>query len=485
MKYIKIISLLCLALLASSSACSPEPDIDIDSRSQIIGTWYTSTSNIAGSHWYELNFYSDGTGKYENEGPYSVLTATFRWEMNGNKVTCTGYQVTIDSDNDVDSGVWNQSFTYNSIDKKLFRDGLSNFWYKKLGEDYPEDSGSNDDYDDNDNDEDNNDEDKEPEPKPEFIPYLRVEEKLPQRSDGNKYCVLFDVLYGGSNIPSSGINRLGYVIIVESGYFDYGSANTNEKFRDVEVIDDKTYYWTDGLCLYGNKSNPIKITIKEKWAYSSHPTVYLGESYSYTFPYDPSKEDGVGSESSIPIQPGTSGTLNGHEWVDLGLSVKWATMNIGANAEYEIGQLFQWSFNEVIYDRDKSDGCELNTQYSAEDAVKALWGDGWRLPTREEMQELINLCDAKWDYAFNKPLGNIDKYWPTINGIEGAKVWGDTGQSIFLPVCKTSGCYWTHTLSYDNGSIYPCIGCFESNVFGWRISMSPKDYFNLIRAVCE
>ena len=89
--------------------------------------------------------------------------------------------------------------------------------------------------------------------------------------------------------------------------------------------------------------------------------------------------------------------INGHEYVDLGLSVKWATCNFGATSSEEYGAY-------MTYDK-------------ALEACK-YWGGSWRLPIKNEMQELVDYCS--WT-------------WTTQNGVKGYKVTGPNGNSIFLP----------------------------------------------------
>ena len=116
---------------------------------------------------------------------------------------------------------------------------------------------------------------------------------------------------------------------------------------------------------------------------------------------------------------------NGHEYVDLGLSVKWATCNVGANAPEQYGDYFAWGEtmpkrrytekNSLTYCKTMGD-ISGNVKY---DAATANWGGDWRMPTKEEMQELIDKCT--W-------------IWTTQNGVEGYKVTSKTnGNSIFLP----------------------------------------------------
>ena len=97
------------------------------------------------------------------------------------------------------------------------------------------------------------------------------------------------------------------------------------------------------------------------------------------------------------LKVSAQGTVNGHEYVDLGLSVKWATCNYGANSPDEYG---------LYFDHDKALG-----------ACK-YWGGSWRLPTSDEMDELLQFCT--WT-------------WMTKNGKNGYKVTGPNGKSIFLP----------------------------------------------------
>lgn len=153
---------------------------------------------------------------------------------------------------------------------------------------------------------------------------------------------------------------------------------------------------------------------------------------------------------------------NGYGYVDLGLSVKWATCNVGATSPEEYGDYFAWgeTSTKETYDEDncptygrsisqlKSQGyidseCNLTSQY---DAATANWGDTWRMPTKAEQEELLNSCT--WT-------------WTTQNGVNGYNVEGPNGNSIFLPAagCRkgsslylagSKGIYWSSTP--DKGS---------------------------------
>ena len=131
-----------------------------------------------------------------------------------------------------------------------------------------------------------------------------------------------------------------------------------------------------------------------------------------------------------------------HEYVDLGLSVKWATCNVGASKPEDNGNLYAWGETEVKeqytmrtskwgspfslkkYNINSEQGTVDNktTLDLEDDVAHVTWGGNWRMPTREEMDELHDNCT--WE-------------WTTINGVNGYRVTskkqGYTNRSIFLP----------------------------------------------------
>lgn len=135
---------------------------------------------------------------------------------------------------------------------------------------------------------------------------------------------------------------------------------------------------------------------------------------------------------------------NGYEYVDLGLSVKWATCNIGADNPEEYGVYFAWgeiqpksnyfwstykycdgdkySMNKYCVDSSYGTVDNKTTLEPSDDAANANWGGDWRMPTREEVNELLNECN--WQKE-------------TINGVNGYTVEGPNGNTIFLPAAGT------------------------------------------------
>ena len=71
----------------------------------------------------------------------------------------------------------------------------------------------------------------------------------------------------------------------------------------------------------------------------------------------------------------------GHEYIDLGLSVKWATCNIGAETPDGYGRRYLWDKNN-------------KQRY---DTASYKWQGRWRLPTVEEFRELIDNCSYEWE----------------------------------------------------------------------------------------
>ncbi len=166
---------------------------------------------------------------------------------------------------------------------------------------------------------------------------------------------------------------------------------------------------------------------------------------------------------------GSDGKHEGHEYVDLGLSVKWATCNVGANKPEDYGNYYAWgeTSTKKPYDEDNCPTYGLSTSQlqsqgyidsegnltSQYDAATANWGGSWRMPTDEEMQELTSY-KCTWT-------------WTTQNGVNGYKVVGPNGNSIFLPAAGSrfgsaigytgSHCYyWSSTPvvdgNYDQGA---------------------------------
>ena len=127
-------------------------------------------------------------------------------------------------------------------------------------------------------------------------------------------------------------------------------------------------------------------------------------------------------------------TINGHEAVDLGLSVKWASCNIGATTPEAHGNYYSWGETATKARYDDENCTSLDKPWgditgdSSRDAARANWGSSWRLPTLQEAKELIEKCNWKWTGS-------------------GYTVTGPNGKSIFLPAAGYKG----RSVSYEIG----------------------------------
>lgn len=179
--------------------------------------------------------------------------------------------------------------------------------------------------------------------------------------------------------------------------------NTLENGEIISVATRERYYFKEGI----EKSNFYYNDI-------NNPTPLVWEEYPYS---------------------------NEHEYVDLGLpsGTRWAKYNIGVNsadlqeAKDYYGHYFLWSH---VVDVKSDDGpyyedmpeCIQGTEY---DAATAYWGENWGMPTKDQMQELIDECTWLWTENFEN-----------VSGLNGYKVTsrkdGNTDKYIFLP----AACYY-------------------------------------------
>ena len=170
-----------------------------------------------------------------------------------------------------------------------------------------------------------------------------------------------------------------------------------------------------------------------------------------------------------------------HEYVDLGLSVKWATCNVGAKKTEDYGDYFAWGETKP-----KKSYSSSNYSYTSNptilplsaDAARANWGGSWRMPTKAEQDELRNNCT--WT-------------WTTQKGVKGYMVTSKkNSKSIFLPAAGSRyvssllnagsyGYYWSSSLSTSNTSDAYCL-YFDSSYVDWYFY--DRYYGRSVRPVC-
>lgn len=167
------------------------------------------------------------------------------------------------------------------------------------------------------------------------------------------------------------------------------------------------------------------------------------------------------------------GNTNGHVYVDLGLpsGTLWATCNLGADTPSGYGDYFAWGetqpkdiYNWSTYqycngsDKNLTKYCnksnfgnngftdDLTILQLSDDAARAKWGSDWRMPTKEEWDELLE---------------NTTNTWTTQNEVHGWLFTASNGATIFLPAAGycyeeglsdvgSIGFYWSSSLSTDS-----------------------------------
>ena len=168
-----------------------------------------------------------------------------------------------------------------------------------------------------------------------------------------------------------------------------------------------------------------------------------------------------------------SGSADGYEYVDLGLSVKWATHNIGAEKMTDIGEYYAWG-ETTPYVKNLTyinygwgfPPCSMDAILaSIYDTATELWGRSWRMPTGKELKELIDGCT--WTWVDNMDDTSMSGYVAT------SKI---NGKSIFLPASKfisgtsnytpkeNDAIYWSSygfsvagSINFDAGSTAECL----------------------------
>ena len=164
------------------------------------------------------------------------------------------------------------------------------------------------------------------------------------------------------------------------------------------------------------------------------------------------------------------------QWVDLGLpsGIKWAGWNVGATRPEEYGGYYAWGETEEKSDysfetykhRERTDYKELgNISGTSYDVATVRWGAGARMPTVEEIKELVYECNWEGDY---------------LNNVAGYFVIGPNGNSIFIPFAGlrehtylfdegNNGYYWSGTQDYYYGAYFlDCSWYYGHGENGWH-----------------
>ena len=186
---------------------------------------------------------------------------------------------------------------------------------------------------------------------------------------------------------------------------------------------------------------------------------------------------------------------NGYEYVDLGLSVKWATCNVGATSPEQAGLYFAWgettgytgeqvtsgvrAFSKDVYN--SGPAASISTDLTLEqDAAHVNLGGNWRMPTKAEYQELLDNCNVVWTNDYNG------------TGIKGRTFTSKVnGQSVFFPAagnCSISsvngvgsrGYYWSASWNSSSNAWK-----LNFNSGSQNLNNNNRYYGYSVRGVCE
>ena len=275
------------------------------------------------------------------------------------------------------------------------------------------------------------------------------------------------------NVDISKYNSVNFGVMYSTYLEDINYRNGNEEFAsymngkeyEVEITSlspDTKYYYCAYLVLNGIQ--------REFGQIKEFTTLPANEGSDDEGGSEGEDEGGSEGEDEGGTEDEGDGKVNGYAYVDLGLSVKWATMNVGATSPEEYGDYFAWGETEPKEEYNWSTykwcdgGYDNLTKYCSrsdlgivdnktklepeDDAATVNWGAAWRMPTKEEQVELITECNWTLD---------------TMNGVDGYTITGPNGNSIFLPIpgyfsdtnvedIGYNGTYWSSELKSDYSS---------------------------------
>lgn len=246
-----------------------------------------------------------------------------------------------------------------------------------------------------------------------------------------------------------------YILLLEG---EETTISVKSIFPDVA---DKSYTWSSTDPAVASVDENGKISAKAKGTATIKATA----------------NDGGGAYGSCTVQV-SDGTVVTPDAVDLGLSVKWGSFNLGASAPEERGWYYAWgeildktsfswsnyrwcqgtmdSITKYIATTSTTPGDGRLTLETADDVARTKLGVYWRMPTKREWQELMR--DCTWE-------------WTKQSGVFGfkvtSKISGYTDNSIFIPAAGyidengyhsgstyVVGYYWTYNLCLNTYDAY-------------------------------
>lgn len=196
------------------------------------------------------------------------------------------------------------------------------------------------------------------------------------------------------------------------------------------------------------------------------------------------------------------GTIQGKSYVDLGLSVKWATCDVGSESELVHGVKFAWgmteptltedffvdfseypfsstsgddiTFNKYCVDTNFGEPDGLTVLLPEDDAATVNWGSEWRMPTAEEVEELIAKCSLNEEYDILTGKDGV-VFSSNISGFENP--------SLFFPYDYSGEPnYFTSSLS-ENNSILSYVYSVNKDASQMAPTLKNRNLLSYVRAV--
>lgn len=235
--------------------------------------------------------------------------------------------------------------------------------------------------------------------------------------------------------------------------------------------------------------------IYTSWNVSDYTFTYMDTFTKQDFINDDDNDD---SSITLYVSPYASDGINevvceGYKftlclrWVDLGLpsGILWAKYNVGATSPEEYGDYYAWGETEVKSSYSMSNyylyGLNINISNTSYDVATQKWGDGAKIPSLDNIKELLNNC--------------IWQHGRFCNGVKGSIAKGPNGNEIFLPYVGNrygelkieyddvgyAGYYWS---SIPNGDLAYILDCYSGDdTSGECHSYSDKDVGLAVRPV--
>lgn len=183
------------------------------------------------------------------------------------------------------------------------------------------------------------------------------------------------------------------------------------------------------------------------WQYSISGNVLVISMNGMSISYTKRSANGDNAAGNKEDNNDNTSSTNDSRAVDLGLSVKWASCNIGASSSEEFGDYFAWGEIEAfqVGTYKFNNGYDGTVLKSSDDVATVKWGANWHVPSVDEMNELITKCT--WTST-------------VVKEVFGYMITGTNGNSIFIPTAgglysdgspstvgeKGYGYYWTNEL---------------------------------------